>query len=309
MGGGYWDTKSYSSLRALRRSKGEDDFAYTNTQEARSGKIYETLDPRRINKKPFGKLESRDSVDHPASNAVMVCFDVTGSNISRAVEAQKKLPNLMEMLEKYLPDPQVAVAANDDYNFVRRKAFQISDYESDNRVDEHIRNVILVGEGGSNSGESYDLCLYAAARKTVLDCMEKRQRKGYLFMYADEPFFDKVDKDVVNDVFGDSLQASIPIKTIIKEVQQLYNVYIIWPTKGYIEARDQYIKLFGDESVLTLQDPNLICELIGSVIGINEERLKVEDVESALVSVGTSAADAATIAKAVGRKFRDEASA
>jgi len=321
MGGGRWDDERYRSLRATRASVGKAkglvgaavDFTYTSTREAQvEKKVHPNLDPLRINRKPFGKLESRDSVEHPESNAIFVCFDVTGSNYERAVEAQKRLPNLMTLLEKYIPDPQVLVASNDDYNVEPTRSVQISDYESDNRVDDHIRNIILVKNGGGNMGESYDLMLYAAARKTVLDCMEVRQKKGYLFMYADEPFFDQVDSDQVKSVFGDDISKDIPIKTIIQEAQELYNIFIIWPDGGYIEARNQYQKLFGKENVLTLQDPNLICELIGSVVGINEEKLATgNDAVNDLVATGMTAKEAKELVKVAGKtrrkfKFDDE---
>jgi hypothetical protein len=188
MGGGRFDSDTYTSSKTDRATKGIDDFAYSRSAK----KVHDNLNPERINKKPFGMLESRDSAEHPDSNAVFVSFDVTGSNIHNAIEAQKKLPNLMALLVKYLPDPQIAIAANDDINFVGENSIQISDFESDNRIDEHIRNVWLTGMGGGNDGESYDLIMYAAARKVVMDCLEKRGRKGYFFAYADEPIFEQV---------------------------------------------------------------------------------------------------------------------
>jgi hypothetical protein len=318
MGGGRWDADTYKSLKSARASvarstgvKGMSvDFAYSAKAIGdRSVPVAPELDPLRINKKPFGKLESRDSAEHPESNAVFVTFDVTGSNFSRAVEAQEKLPNLMELLGKYLPDPQVLVAANDDYNVEGMRAAQISDYESDIRIDEHIRKVILVNNGGGNMGESYDLLLYAAARKTILDCFEKRKRKGYLFMYADEPFFDAVKRSEVAVIFGDKLQADIPITDIIDEVKQLYNIFIIWPRGGYIQARNQYLQLFGEECVFELQNPSLICELIASIVGINEEKVDEAGAANDLVGVGTDKSTAVAVAKVayrVRRKFRDE---
>lgn len=317
MGGGRWDSVSYSSnVRALRSTatrlkKDYKDvaFAYSTSEEAQvNRRVHPSLDPGRINKKPFKKLESRDSEEHPESNAVLLCFDVTGSNYENAVQAQQKLGGLMDMLNKYLVDPQLAIAANDDFKAGQReRCVQISDFESDNRVDNHIKNTILVRDGGGNNGESYDLVLYAAARKTILDCVEKRGKKGYLFFYADEPFMDEVDKDEVSYVYGDTIERSIPIKQIIEEAEKLYNIFIIWPENGYIEAREQYKKLFGKERVLTLQDPSMICELVGSVIGINEE--KITDgatLTNDLVSVGASKEDAARIAKIaaqIKRKF------
>ena len=154
-------------------------------------------------------------------------------------------------------------------------------------------------------GESYDLLLYCAARKTILDSMEKRNRKGYLFLYADEPFFKKVRKEEVLAIFGDKLQADIPIADIIEETKKLYNVFIIWPLGGYIEARNQYEKLFGEKSVLTLQDPNLICELIGSVVGINEEMIAdTSSLTNDLTEAGADSTSVASILTSIKRKFR-----
>lgn len=295
MGGGRWDDDRYTSSASSRRSAGVDDFAYSATAHS----IHASLDPSRILSKPFGKLESRDNTEHPESNAVLVGFDVTGSNISRAKVAQKALPALMNLLGKYLPDPQVAVAANDDWKCHNGGAVQISDFESDNRVDEHIRNIWLVGDGGGNDGESYDLLVYAAARKTVLDCLEKRGRKGYLFLYADEPFMQKVSANEVRDVFGDDIRKDIPIEDIIEEAREMYHVFILWPVGGYEHAREQFERLFGEDYVITLQDPNRICEVIGITIGINEDKIGVADAVTDLVAVGVDPKSAASISKSL----------
>lgn len=292
MGSGRWDSDVYHSTTATRRSTGVADFAYTAT----ATKAHDSLDPRRINGKPFGKLESRDSEEHPNSNAVLVAFDVTGSNHARAVDAQKKLPNLMELLNKYLPDPQVAVAANDDFNSVNTNAIQISDFESDIRVDEHIRNIFLVGQGGGNDGESYDLLLYVAARKVILDCVEKRKKKGYFFMYADEPIFKEVKASEVAAIYGDTIERNIPIDEIIEEARRNFNIFVIWPEGGYKHAYEQYKKLFGEESVLVLQHANLICELIASTVALYEEK-PVDSVVTDLVAVGVSDHEARALVK------------
>lgn len=294
MGSGRYDDDIYVSSSAARKSKGVADFAYTATA-AITKAIHPSLDPQRINAKPFGKLESRDSTEHPESNPVFVTFDVTGSNHARAVDAQKRLNGLMTLLTKYLTDPQVAVAANDDFKVEPHGAIQISDFESDNRIDEAIRNIWLVGDGGGNDGESYTLLLYAAARKTVLDSLEKRGKKGYMFMYCDEPFYGRhgagehkplVEKSEALAVYGDTIESDIPLTEIISEVQEKYNLFIIWPKGGYDHAREQYVELFGDEYVITSQHPNLIYELIASVIGLYEGKVVATTAIDDLVKVG-----------------------
>lgn len=272
MGSGTWDKATYHSTKSTRAASGVDDFAYTK----HASSAHPNLDPKRINKKPFGKLESRDNPEHPESVAVLVNFDVTGSNRDRAVDAQLALPKLMDMLHETLPDAQVAFAANDDYKAVGTNgAVQISDFESDIRIDEHLRNIWLVGNGGGNNGESYDLILYAAARKTVIDCWEKRHKKGYLFIYADEPFMEAVDRHEVKQVFGDNLERNISIEDIIHEAREQYTVFVIWPSSSpYTQSKVQYQRLFSNDYVLELQHPNLICELIGGTVVAYEKYLK-----------------------------------
>jgi hypothetical protein len=193
----------------------------------------------------------------------------------------------------------VAVAANDDFKVESVNSVQISDFESDNRVDDHIRNIWLVGDGGGNDGESYDLLLYAAARKVVLDSVEKRGKKGYLFMYADEPIFDHVDKQEVKTIFGDEIERNIPIAEMIEEARRNFNVFLIWPEGGFAHAREQYVRLFGEDSVLISQHPNLLCELIASTIGLYENKVTPDTAVTDLVKIGVSDHEAKALVKHV----------
>lgn len=299
MAKGVWDKDRYTSAKATRAASGVPDFAYSTTA-AKTHQVHPSLDPHRINKKPFGKLESRDSAKYPDSNALICSLDVTGSNIERAEDAQQALPKLMDLMQKYIPDLQIAFAANDDYKASHPEgAVQFSEFEVDNLIDEHLRNLWLVGDGGGNAGESYDLILYAAARKTLLDCYEKRGRKGYLFLYADEPVMPKVMKTEVMAVFDDNIQADIPIAEIIEEVQEMYHLFFIWPRGGQDRALLQYKELVGEEHVLILQHGSLICEMIASTVGMIEKGLTVDDAVRDLVAVGTSAVHARDIGAAL----------
>lgn len=273
MGNGSYSSETYRKSTVTRSLTGVGDFAYSASKPTT---VHPNLDPLRINKKPLGMLESRDSDEHPKSTPVIISFDVTGSNINRARVVQKKLNELMEGLAAVIPDPQVAIWANDDITVWQTAklgaAVQAADFESDNRVDDHLLNLILVGNGGGNRFESYDLVLYAAAYKTALDCVEKRGQKGYLFLYADEPFPTETQPGWVKDVFGDEITAAIPIEKLIEDARKLYNVYVLWPDGGFTNARDQYRSLFGKEFVTELQDPDAIVEAITSRVKIDAEK-------------------------------------
>ena len=279
MGGGTWSSSTYGSLRASRLASATPDFAH-NEKAKFTHEVHESLKPQRIIHKAAKVLESCDSSEHPLSLPVIITFDVTGSNYNNAVVAQQKLPLLMDRLMKDVPNPQVAVWSNDDYNSVGKACIQISDFESDIRIDEAIRNTWLTSRGGGNMGESYDLLLFAAARLTRLDSLDKRGKKGYMFLYADEPVFQQVHANEVNDVFGIHLQADIPIAEIVKEVQAKYHLYFLWPVDGYTNARKQYEALVGKENVINVQDPDMLIETIASEL-VKAEATDVQNAEAA----------------------------
>ena len=269
MGYGTFSEETYSSSRALRSSKGEKDFAYTEVA-AKTKKIHESLNPLRINEKAIKFLESRDN-EGRVSTPILITKDVTGSNYRNAIVVQAKLPDLMQKLMSVCQNPQVAVWSNDDYYSVGKNCIQMSEFESDNKIDDSIRNLWLTSEGGSNAGESYDLLLYGAARKTVTDSVEKRGKRGYMFMYADEPIFDEVKKSQVRDVFGDGLQDDIPIADIIAEAQQKWDITVLFPSNsGQSRARSQYVKLFGVQNVIDLDDPEDFCDQVAATIAEKE---------------------------------------
>jgi hypothetical protein len=287
MGNGNFDSTTYRSARVTRAATGVNDFHYSETASS----IHANLDPRRISGKLFKVLESRDSEDHPNSNAIIICLDVTGSNISRAREVQAALPGLMETITKYIPDPQISIAANDDVRAVGRNAFQISEFESDNRIDEHIRSLWLTGNGGGNGGESYDLPLYAAAYKTGIDCFDKRGRKGYLFLYADEFFFPEVNKLEIKTIFGDDIdRESIPIADLVAAAKERFHVFVL--SAGSEAETKQYRQLFGNEFVAYLEYPSKAISVIAAAIALNEKTATTDTIVADLAALGTSRTEA-----------------
>jgi len=271
MGGGSFDDQAYHQSSVTRASQGISDFDYSS----KATEVHATLDPLRINKKKAGILESCDSTEHPESTAIIFTFDVTGSNIDNAVIAQKRLPELMSKLVAVISNPQVAIWANDDARCQGRNSIQISEFESDNRIDEAIRNIWLTGDGGGNGGESYDLLIYAAARKVKTDCFTKRGKKGYMFLYADEPFREIVSKKEVKLIFDDNLEVNIPIGDMIAEAQQKWNIFVLWPRRGYVNAREQYEELFGKDHVIHVEGPDTICDTVASLVASEEEKMKL----------------------------------
>src|SRR4051812_48149694 len=97
MGSGIWSTTTYTTRATARKRSGRTAFDYsdttTRTRPRAEWRAHPSLDPRGVKVR-----ESRDSAEHPASVALAVLFDVTGSMGQIPVTLQEKLPELLGLL-------------------------------------------------------------------------------------------------------------------------------------------------------------------------------------------------------------------
>src|SRR5271165_970566 len=220
MGSGRWSTDVYEAATRLR---GDASAFAHNDSGARN--VHPALDPFGI-----GARESRDSAEHPASLAIAVLFDVTGSMRDVPRVLQGKLPQLLGLLlrKNYAKHPQILFGAIGDAT-VDRAPLQVGQFESDNRMDGDLERLLLEGGGGGQKQESYELALYFMARHTAADCFDKRGKRGYLFIIGDEMSYDRVKPREASAVIGDSLAEPVPLPVIAAEVTRRWDTYYILP--------------------------------------------------------------------------------
>lgn len=288
MGGGAWTTDTYTARSAAKAATGRSTFDYSDrmlrSTPRSSWKAHGTLDPQATNNNgPYaGKntREAADSVEHPESVAIGVFFDVTGSMGSIPRVLQTKLPSLLGMLKDkgYVEHPQIMFGAIGDAH-TDAVPLQVSQFESDNRMDEHLENIVLEGGGGGQMRESYELAMYMAARCTAIDCHSQRGKKGYLFLMGDELPYDVVRKEQVQKIIGDGVEADIPTEQIVAELQDKYEVFFLFVKQGgYGEQQilPTWRQLLG-ERALVLDDANAVCETIALTIGLLEGTTTLAD--------------------------------
>src|ERR1700760_872648 len=177
MGSGRWSSDIYAAAERMRG--GKSAFTYT---ESGARTVHPDLDPFDV-----GKRESRDSAEHPESLAIAVLFDVNGSMGSVPRNPPRQPPQLLGLLKDggYARDPQLMFGAIGDAT-CDQAPLQVGQFESDNRMDGDLERILLEGGGGGQKTESYELAMYFMARHTSIDCLEKRGRRGYLFIIGDE---------------------------------------------------------------------------------------------------------------------------
>lgn len=193
----------------------------------------EIFQQRNINSamNPFGVQvrESRDSEEHPNSIAIVIALDVTGSMGSVPHYLVKKgLPSIVDsIIKKGIADPQILFLGIGDHEY-DNSPLQVGQFESsDELLDKWLTDVYLEGGGGGNGGESYMLAWYFAAYHTAIDCLEKRNQKGYLFTIGDEPVLENVPAHSLKALMGDGQYEDFPSAVLFDKAREKYNVHHI----------------------------------------------------------------------------------
>jgi len=223
MGSSYWSDDFYNDRKAHRAATGTD--AFEHHVAVTTGKVKAETHPK-MNPKDVMR-ESCDSVAHPESIAIGVMLDVTGSMMNSPRVIQADLPKLNATLGKVVKDAQILFGAIGDAK-CDRASLQIGQFESGIEQDDDLGRLYLEGNGGGNLGESYELAIYFFARHTSIDCFEKRQKKGYLFIIGDEPPHPFVEPDEVASLIGAKIKR-ISTEDIVKEAQKKYNIFYLIP--------------------------------------------------------------------------------
>ena len=302
MGYTLWSDAHYRRHAAELAAAGRSAFGFDqDIREHRAAAgVHPLMDPARLTN---GRRESRDSTAHPTSRAVAVMFDVTGSMHTVPRILQKNLCRLFDLLvdKHYLTDPAILVGGIGDAT-CDVAPLQVGQFESGNEVEDDLGRLYLEGGGGGQKTESYELALYFLARKTAIDCWEKRQTKGYAFLIGDEMPYGRVKRKEVKYVFGDDLQADIPIQQIVAEVQKKYELFYILPnlTSYYDDPQvlPTWQKLLG-QNAFRLPDPAAISESIAATIGLAEGSARFDEIESDLQEAGASGKVAAAVSSAL----------
>ena len=306
MGFGSYSSASYARTTGAKIASGTT-FSYDST--ARSTGTYaahETLDPTKKN--ADGKLirESRDSVEHPNSVPIVVGFDATGSMGSVPRVVQQKLSGLFGLLTRkgYVEDPQVSISAYGDVD-TDRVPLQISQFESSNAVDDNLDNLFLEGNGGGNMKESASVLWYYLNNHVETDAWQKRGKKGYLFVIADEVSGGLTPEQVKRFIGSDEPVGDLSVTGIANELKKKWDVYILLIDNSSAKMQGSenfYGNLFGKDHVLIIENPETISETIGAALGrLENGDLDEDDLIDDLVAIGATKTDALAAAKSVAK--------
>jgi hypothetical protein len=259
MGGTVYSSISRSSYAGEAKSKTVDDIFKQNELH----RIHKDMDPMGIIVR-----ESRDSDVHPASIAVIIALDVTGSmgSIPERI-VRKDLTHIMEtLIEAGLPHLQIMFMAIGDHNS-DSAPLQVGQFESgDQELAMWLENTWLERGGGGGSEESYPLAWLIGGRHTAIDCLEKRNQKGFLFTIGDEGFHKEYD---VVHITGEPSQKPYTAIQLLDFAKEMYNVYHIHA--NYTSYKDnayvlgQWRNLLGQNVLMAKDDAGIAIQIADTI--------------------------------------------
>ena len=225
-----------------------------------------------MNPKGVRLRECRDSEDHPQSLGIVFALDITGSmgSIPKLIATQQ-LPSFMQVLtDCQIADPQLLFMAVGDATY-NSAPLQVGQFESTAELmDQWLTQTYLEGGGGGNGMENYELGLYFLATHTEMDCMVKRNKRGYLFMTGDEKPYPMLSKHIVETIIGDKLDDDLTAEEIVAELQKTYTPFFIIPDpKRARKCERSWRDLLGDHVICTESAADVTFVAAGAIL-LNE---------------------------------------
>lgn len=305
MGGSTYSHDSYTSSAVYSSARvGESTRSAASVAAAAKSEIVSKLSPRFKNKAGQIIRESRDSTEKPNSNAVAVFLDVTGSNYRHADKMIKNLGALMASLtaDGVLPDPHVLFGCLDDIRSVGAdRVLQVGQFEGGLETVSDLTDLVLTKAGGANDTESYELAMHFMSVYASMDCVEKRGKKGYFFMVADEHIPKQLEARHWNSMMdlkeGDEhyLAQDMSMDAVIANLREKFEVFIIYPTenalyKSYPHFIQSWRDAFGQD-LLECDDSESIAAFIAGIIGM-KEGVELTDMEARMKTASPDSASA-----------------
>jgi hypothetical protein len=225
MGGGYWRKEDFERYSAgMGRKVGADGHVDTSGMRGaqdmyRASGLDPKMDPYKVMR------ECCDSDEHPDTLPVILALDVTGSMGGALLKTAASLNVIMQKILDEYEDVEFMVMGIGDLSY-DRAPIQISQFESDIRIAEHLDRLWFERGGGGNSFESYTAAWYMGLYHTRLDCW-KKGRKGILITLGDEPLNPYLPADRLAQITGDQVHRDVDTYALYRDALEKYEIFHI----------------------------------------------------------------------------------
>lgn len=268
MGSGTWTALAYRDYATKRGTSISADGTLnidSNQSHFINRSLNEDLNPQNIVR------ECCNTEEHPNTLPVILALDITGSMGDVAVEIAKKLnPVMTNLLSKYR-DIEFCVMGIGDLAY-DHAPIQMSQFESDTRIAEHLDKIYFEFGGGGNDYESYTAAWYMGVNHSKLDCWEQG-RKGIIITIGDEFLNPYLPYRTLSCATGDKIQSNIETAQLYKAAKEKFDIYHIDVAHGYRASgqdsrMDDFAETIGKSHCFPANLDNVadtIVEIIDSV--------------------------------------------
>ena len=293
MGGSSYDrdvgsassSSSFSDDSAYSRRESRSSFASGGTS---SYEAKEAFGSRRMDSR---LNPDRRTIMSSRTSPIVLCMDVTGSNIEFVHVVWDKMPRLYGQIEKqkFLTDFEICFAAVGDAT-CDEAPLQVADFKRGKELDDELAKIWLESGGGSYLTESYELAAYYFAH----NCEMPKALSPFFFMIADEYPYSEVNPREVSKTLGDNLTQPIPSAKVFDDLFATFkdNVYVLLNPYHGEEGRttdtvnQKWREILGKHSqnIIPLYEEKSLIDVILGIIAVRTKVANLDQFKKQLVA-------------------------
>lgn len=267
-----FDSAAYKKTVDEMRSRGESAHAKGEQTFRETGKLDPMVDvfgKLRVSRNAMVKDGDAARLVHGPKLPILFAMDGTGSmgeEVAKALYAMGRMNGLLEGLRvHYQTDLSYAVMQD---VCDRHPPYQMAEFESDQRIAEHIR-LLVPDKGGGDETEDYDLGFGYVDLAVETDISGHYGLKGHFQIVADEIGRGAIYPDGVQRYLGHTLQSEVSTRDICRRLLKKWHLFYI-QVLGKPHATSWWTERLGKGRVIPCPDTDLLAELQAGLIYVVE---------------------------------------
>ena len=223
-----------------------------------------------------------DALSTKSPAPLVVLCDVTGSMGDWPATIFSKLPYLELEGQEYLGKKmEISFGAIGDAQAGDDYPIQACQFTKGTKLKDELEKLVVVGRGGANAVESYELaCLYYARNVNMPNAI-----RPICIIIGDEGFYDTISKSDAKAYAKVDIQSRLRSSQMFDELMTKYSVYLIRkpynchprgdePMTGQNKRiHEQWEKVLGADRVLMLPDASRVVDVIFGILARETDRI------------------------------------
>jgi len=214
-----------------------------------------------------------ESISTESTAPLVVLCDVTGSMGNWPATIFSKLPYLDLEGKEYLGDDMeisfaaVGDAHSDEY------PIQIRPFKAGTDLESELKELVIEGNGGGQSSESYELTALYYARNAHMP----NAKRPILIIIGDEGFYETISRAHAKLAHVHTQEKSISTRELFDELMETYSVYLVRKPYNYGGENDRiqsrWENLIGKEHIAVLPSADRVVDVIFGILAQEQNRV------------------------------------